>query len=69
MNVCTECDLLLCRGRGGDPLPVTVWDVVRDVVNQGVDVGDHLGGVQGLVISSNGLTIVVQEELLKIPSE
>jgi len=42
---------------------------MEDVVNQRVDVRNDLRGIQRLVISPHWLTIVIQKELFKIPSD
>jgi len=40
-----------------------------DVVKQRLNVRNYLRGIKRLVISSHRLAIVIQEELLKIPSD
>ena len=42
-------------------------DVPGQVVQQGLDVGHNLAGVQGLVVPPHRLAAVVKQELLKVP--
>ena len=42
-------------------------DVPGQVVQQGLDVGHNLAGVQGLVVPPHRLPAVVQQELLEVP--
>ena len=59
----TKCFLAgLSAGVGGG-LP----DVPGQVVEQGLDVGHNLAGVQGLVVPPHRLAAVVQQKLLKVP--
>ena len=51
----------LSLGVGGPP------GVPGQVVQQRVDVGHDLAGVQGLVVAPHRLAAVVQQELLKVP--
>ena len=41
--------------------------VPGQVVQQGLDVGHNLAGVQGLVVPPHRLAAVVKQELLKVP--
>ena len=59
----TKCFLAgLSAGVGGG-LPA----VPGQVVQQGLDVGHDLDGVQGLVVPPHQLAPVVQQELLEVP--
>ena len=59
----TKCFLAgLSAGVGGG-LP----GVPSQVVQQGLDVGHNLAGVEGLVVPPHWLPAVVQQELLEVP--